>query len=874
MKNNAQHRPLKILRFLLQSLSLYDIHHSVLGDFEETFQNLAKTKNPWHAHLWYAAQVIRTLVEYIRLLVSTGFGLLLNYIRITLRNFKRNKFYSSINITGLAIGLAAVVLVFMYARFELSYDRFHPDADRIYRIVRSDFTGVPYILGERLKLESPVIEHTVRIKDITIWGTLVLETEEKQVLEDKLFMADPEFFQVFGLKFLSGDAESALGSPESLVLTESTARKYFGESDPLGKTVIIKEVPFHVTAVISDLPANMHLHFNALISTAAEKPLEPRSDDQTSWTSSNYKTYLQLSPDLNLTSLESVMNRIFSQEYEEAPALALQKLTDIHLYSHLRSEFEANGSIDNIRFAAAIACIILLVAVINFINLATAHSLHRSQEVGLRKVLGAQRSQLVRQFVGESLIYVFLSAFLGLGIAYSLLPYFQRLTGAQLGWEYIPRGMFALFVFAVILIVGLVAGSYPAFFVSRFQPVKALKGEKQTTAKRFPLRNIFVGVQFAVTIIFLCAAIFVWAQMRYMKERQLGNVKERIVTIELPRQERHHHQTIKRELLAVPGVIDATSCNFLPSTNDQRIGSTWEGRIDSEDIDLGKIAVDIDFIPTFNIEVVAGEPFTHLHPVGATYIVNETAARIIGDGDIEQAVGKNLTMHTWSSQTGRIIGVVRDFHYRSLHQTIEPMVLFLDGSRTITRPSTGIPYNLEPFRYVSARVDMASIGGILERIQEISLEFIPYSPEPWFFFDRDFDRLYAAEQRIFRFMFTLALTAVFLAAMGLLGLSIYAVENRRKEIGIRRVMGASTASILVLFFKDFLLIHLGAMLIAFPVIAYVIHNWLQNFAYRISLSPLIFFMGGLSTAILFFFTSSFNVYRNAAANPAESLRNE
>lgn len=874
MKQSLQHRPLKILRFFVQRMSLYDLNHSVLGDFEETFQDLAKKNSLFRAHLWYTAQVMCTLVDYLRLLISTGLGLLLNYIKLTFRSFKRNTFYTAINITGLSIGLAAVILVFMYSRFELSFDRFHPDSDRIFRIARPDFTGVPYILGERLELESPGIENIVRIKDITIWGALVLETEEKRVLEDRLFMSDPEIFQVFGLEFLAGDADSALNSPETLVLTESTSRKYFGNSDPLGRTVTIKDVPFHVTAVISDLPANMHFHFNALVSAAAEKALEPRSDDQGSWSASNYKTYLKLSPDLDPAPLESTMNRIFRQEYEDAPILGLQRVTDIHLNSHLRGEFEANGSIDNIRFAAAIAFIILLVAVLNFINLASAHSLHRSHEVGLRKVLGANRSQLIRQFVGESLIYVCSSSLLGLGTAYSFLPSLQHLTGAQLGWEHIPWVRFVVFLFTVVVLVGVFAGSYPAFFVSRFQPVKALRGEKQTSSKKIPLRNIFVGFQFAVTIIFLCTAVFVWAQMRYMKARQLGNVEERIVTIELPRQERHHHQTIKRELLSIPGVIDATSCNFLPSTNDQRIGSTWEGRIDSEEIYLGKVAVDIDFIPTFNIEVVAGEPFTQRHPVGATYMVNETAARIIGEGVIEQAVGKNLTMSTWSSQTGHIIGVVRDFHYRSLHQKIEPMVLFLDGSRTVIRPSTGIPYKLEPFRYVSARVDMTRIKGVLERIQEVSLKFIPYAPEPWFFFDRDFDRLYAAEQRVFRFMFILALIAVILAAMGLLGLSLYAVENRRKEIGIRRVLGASTASILVLFFKDFFFIHLGSMVIAFPIIAYAVHDWLQNFAYRISPSPIIFLLGGISTAALFFFTSSLNVYRNAAANPSESLRNE
>lgn len=874
MKHKKPPRPPRLLHFFLKHLTLYDAHHSILGDFEESFRMITRNRGILRAQLWYTAQVLQSLVAYFKLLAAAGFGLFFNYLKLTLRNLRRHQLYTAINICGLSVGLAAVILIFLYMRFETSYDCYHLDADHIYRIVDQEYTAIPYILGDMLQDQSPEIKDMVRIKELTIWGPLLLNIEEKQVLEDRLFMVEPSIVQIFSYQFIHGDPKSALGHPSALVLTESSAQRYFGHSNPLGKTVNINNVPFQVTAVLADIAANSHFHFNALVSTASQKAINPDSDDQISWSSSNYKTYVKLIPKSNLEQVAARANTIFSKNREESPILRMQPLKDIHLYSHLRSEFEANGDINNVRFAAAIGLLILMVAVLNFMNLASAHSLNRSREVGLRKVLGAQRSQLVRQFLGEAGIFIFISSILGLGIAHGLLPYFRLLTGTELSWGYVPWHTLALFFLIVIILVGTVAGSYPAFFASRFQPIKALRGDKLTVSHRFSLRNLFVGIQFAITLIFVCAALIIWSQLQYIKNRQLGIENERIIYIELPRAARHHHQAIKTELLSLSGVIAATASDFLPSTNSQNIGSTWEGRIETEDVYLGKVSVDPDFISTFGIEVVAGKAFIPDNQPGSTYIVNETAAQLIGDGIIEQAVGKILDMGTWSSRPDRIIGVVKDFHFRSLHRAIEPLVLFLDASRIIVRPGAKQTYKLEPFRYVSARFKIENLDNITTHVQNICQKFIPYAAESWSFFDQDFDRLYAAEKRTAHFMVTLALTAVILAAMGLLGLSIYAVENRRKEIGIRRVMGASTTTILFLFFKDFFRIHLGSMIFAFPIIAYAMHNWLQNFAYRISLAPWIFILSAVFTAVLFFVTSSLNVYKNATANPAVCLRHE
>jgi putative ABC transport system permease protein len=872
-RRKAKHPP-RLFSFILKHMSLYDAHHSRLGDFEESFRLIAETKGITPARLWYAGQVTRSMPEYLRLLLSTGFGLLYNYVKLALRNLGKHRMYAAINIAGLAVGLATAILIFLFVRFETSFDRYHPDSDRVFRVVDQEYTAIPFILGDRLVEQSPEIEAMVRLKEITTWGTVVVEAEGKPFLENKILMAEPSLFRILSYKFLSGGPDSALSHPGALVLTESSAIRYFGHSGPLGKTLEIRGIPFQVGAVIADIASNTHFRFNVLISAAAETRLDPRSDDQRSWSSSNYKTYLKVIPQADTQGLEKRLNDMYAQGRREPHVLHLQPLTGIHLHSHLRSEFEANGDFRNVRFAAAIGLTILLVAVLNFMNLASAHSLHRGREVGLRKVLGAQRKQLIRQFLGEALVFVLLASCLALAIAYGSLPYFRKLTGSDLGWVYVSWPALAGFLISLVLVVGVAAGSYPAFFASGFQPAKALRGDKLTGSHRVPLRNLLVGVQFIITLVFVCAALIIWMQMRYVKNRQMGMVEERIVYIELPIQARHHHLAIKTELTAHPGVVAAAASDFLPSTNSQNIGSTWEGRIGSEDVYLAKVAVDIDFMSTFGIEMLTGEPFSAQHRPGSSYIVNATAARLIGGGEAEAAVGKILTMGTWTSRPGRIVGVVRDFHFRSLHRVIEPLVLFLDASRTVTRPSSGVPYRVEPFRYVSARVRTEDLPEVLDHVRALCRKFIPYAPDSWSFFDRDYARLYAKEQRVSRFMITLAFTAVLLASMGLLGLSIYAVEKRRKEIGIRRVMGASTSAILFLFFKDFFRIHLVAMLIAFPAIAFAMQSWLENFAYRIALAPWIFVLSGLITALLFFVTSSLNVYRSAEANPAEVLRSE
>lgn len=865
---NKASQPPGWARWLISRLSLYEGHHSALCDFEETFRQIVSRKNIHSARLWYSVQALRSFSSYLRLVFATGFDLLLNYIKVALRSLRRHKLYTAINISGLTIGLTAVFLIVLYVSHELSFDRHFEHAQRIYRIVLDDFVGTPYILGETLKDQVPGMEDIVRLKHLTDDGPIMLTARGRKFMEKSLYMADSSFFKVFAFNFLYGNPETALLAPNSIVLTESTARRYFGKDDPLGETLLYgDDLSIQVTAVVADPPSTSHFHFNALIPATLYARFAG-GGEQTSWTSFNYLTYLLLyakaSPDEILGKATALVN----SHQKKARVLQMQRLLDIHLHSHLRGELEENGNMSYLSIYTAVGIIILVLACINFMNLGSAHSFNRSGEVGIRKVLGAQRAQIVRQFIGEAVLVAFLSAALAVILAQIVLPFFRQLSGRQLTWGSAPWAVLIPLLFIVIIITGIAAGSYPAFFASSFQPARTLQGAPKIRSQRFPLRNLLVGFQFVISILFIGCTLFMFNQMHYLKTRKLGIDQSQIITIRLPDEALGESDAIKAELLRHSAILKATGSSFLPSVTQNRIGSTWEGKMGTEDVNLWRITVDEDFISTFGIEVVAGEEFQAKHTPGSTYIVNQAAAKLIGG----QVVGRTLSMSSGVSRPGKIIGVVRDFNFRSLHHAIEPMVLFLDAIRTLE--FRGEQYKRTPFRYISVKVAGNELESGIRHVRDVCKDFIPYDPGCWSFFDEEFGSMYRTEQKTAGVMFALSLIAVALAGMGLLGLSIYAVERRRKEIGIRRVLGASVPSVLFLFFRDFLYIHAAAMVVAFPLVYWVMSRWLANFAYRIAIGPWVFVLTALLTAALFVLTGSSSVVKAAAAHPVESLRYE
>jgi len=861
-------RPPFWARWLLSRLSLYEGHHSALGDFEETYRRIVEQNGIFRARLWYSAQAIRSYSSYLRLVFVSGLDLLANYIKVTIRSLRRHKIYSTINISGLAVGLAAVFLIVLYISHELSFDRHHQNARRIHRIVLEDFVGTPYILGDRLKDEVPGIEDIVRLKHVSDDGPILLEARSRKFMEKALYMADASLFKIFSFHFLHGDPATALLDPHSVVLTESTARRYFGREDALGEILICGDkLSLQVTAVITDLPFASHFHFNAVIPATLYTQFAGE-DEQTSWTSFNYLTYLLLSSQAAPDSILEKATAIVNSHQKKPRVLRMQHLLDIHLHSRLRGELQENGDISYLSIYTAVGIIILLLACINFMNLGSAHSINRSSEVGMRKVLGAQRAQIVRQFIGEAVIIALMSAVLAVILAQLALPFFKQLSERELSWGSAPWGLLVPGLFAIIFLTGVVSGSYPAFVASSFQPARTLQGPQKVRSQRISLRNFLVGFQFVISILFIGCTLFVFNQMHYLSTRKLGIDQERIINIQLPDEALGESSAIKAELLRHSAILRATGSSFLPSVTQNRIGSTWEGKMTEEDVNLWRITVDEDFISTFGIEVVEGEGFQAKHTPGSTYIVNQAAAKLIGP----QAVGTTLSMSSGVSRPGKIVGVVRDFNFRSLHHAIEPMVLFLDANRAME--FSGRTYHRTPFRYISAKVTGNDLKGGIEHVRNVCRKFIPYAPQSWFFFDEEFGRMYQSEQKTAGLMLALSVIAVALASMGLLGLSIYAAEKRRKEMGIRRVLGAPVSSVLFLFFRDFLLIHGVAVLVGFPIIYWAVNRWLAGFAYRIAIGPWIFVLTAVLTAGLFFIIGSGSVIKTVTADPVESLRYE
>lgn len=855
-------------RFLVSRLSLYEGHHSALGDFEETFQQVVSQKSIHSARLWYSVQTLRSISSYLRLVFATGVDLLANYIKVALRSLRRHKLYTAINISGLAIGLTAVFLIVFYISHELSFDRYHEHAQRIHRIVLDDYVGTPYILGDMLKEQVPGIEEIVRLKHLTDDGPIMLKARGRKFMEKDIYLADASLFKVFSFKFLYGNPETALIDLNSVVLTESTARRYFGRDDPLGEIILHgDDLSLQVTAVIADLPSTSHFHFNAVILPNLYTH-SYGGDELTSWTSFNYITYLLLYPEASPDEILGKATEFVNSHQKRPRVFYMQRLLDIHLNSHLRGELEENGDMSYVSIYTAVGLIILLLACINFMNLGSAHSFNRSGEVGIRKVLGAQRTQIVRQFIGEAVLIALLSAVFAIILAQLVLPFFRHLSGRELTWESAPWAVLVLVLFILIILTGMGAGSYPAFFASSFQPARTLQGVPKIRSQRFPLRNLMVGFQFVISILFVGCTLFMFNQMHYLKTRKLGIDQSRIITIRLPDEGLGDFAAIKTELLRHSAILMATGSTFLPSGTPSRHASNWEGKMETANIYFSRISVDEDFISTFGMELVEGEEFQAKHTPGSTYIVNQTAAKLIGG----QVVGKTLSIASGMARPGKIIGVVRDFNFRSLHHAIEPMVLFLDSIRTFE--FRGEQYKWTPFRYVSVKVDGYDLRGGIKHVRDVCRTFFPYDPGCWSFFEEEFGRMYRSEQKTAGVMVALSLIAVALAGMGLLGMSIYAVERRRKEIGIRRVLGASVPSVFFLFFRDFLYIHAAAMVFAFPLIYWAMDRWLANFAYRIDIGPWGFVLTAVLTAILFVLTGSSSIIKAAAAHPVESLRYE
>lgn len=798
---------------------------------------------------------------------ATGGQVFKNYFKSALRNLARYKIYSVINLAGFSIGLACCLIIALFVRYELSFDRFHPNADRLFRVVGDSINPyeifnrarTPNPLGPKLTSEFPEVEMTARLARMS---NVLIEAEDRQFYEDRFFLADQSIFELFRFDFLEGAPVSSFPAPNSVVITESTARKYFGSGDPLNKFIRFdNRIDFQVSGIVRDNPTNMHFNVDFIAAIQSAKEVWQSPDWATRWETSSFHTYLLLQEGINPEDLESKFPAFVNSYIQESLdddedyKLSLQPVTSIHLHSHLSGEIEANSNVQYVYIFAATALIILFIACGNYVNLSTARAATRSKEIGMRKVAGASRGQVIRQFVTESILHSSAALILAWLIVELCLPQFNRLTDLSLRLGIVDDPVFFAIVLISTALVGIASGYYPALFISSFSPAQAVKGTlKGGIPSRVYLRKALIVFQFSASIILLIAFSIVNDQLYFIKNKDLGYNKEEIIVIPLKGQEiRRNAGVIKSSFLQNPAVRGATLSSELPDRVVWNSTGTWEGAQDRK-LQTYHIMVDPDFIDLFEIELVDGRTFLkESSDSEGAYILNEAALKAMG---WEEAIGKKFTL--WGREA-EVIGVVRDFHFESLHQKVEPLAFHI-------RPQW--------FARLSIKISSENIQETISGLKNQWQAMVPDRPFDYYFFDERFDQMYRAEEKLEVLVSFFAVLAIIVACLGLFGLTTFSAEQRTKEIGIRRVLGACVSNVTALLSKDFIRLILLANVIAWPLAWYSMTEWLQNFAYNIGIDFILFaFCGGLALLIALF-TVCTQAIRAAIANPVNSLRYE
>lgn len=810
-----------------------------------------------------------------------------NYFKIAWRNLIKSKGYSSINIFGLAIGLASCLLISLYVLDELSYDHYNVNADRIYRI-NSDISmggGSMHIaqtsdmMGELLKKDYPEVEEYTRIYSNE--GPKLIKKNNEFINETRIAYVDSTFFKVFTLPAIFGNTDKALNEPNSVVITKSTAEKYFGTSNPLGKTVEIKNgnsvIPFKVNAVIEDIPHNSHFNFNFMLS------MKNANYQWGQLISHNFNTYLLLKQGTDYKVFEKNFETykakyVFPEaqkfidmknvEVWEASGNKLDytliPLKKIHLYSDYSPELSPSGNIKYIYIFSSVAAFILLLACINFMNLSTARSAHRAKEVGIRKVLGTERKTLVLQFLAESTLTACIALIIALALTFLVMPVFNTETGKSLTVASLFNMNLLPILFLLPFLVGLLAGSYPAFFLSRFKPITVLKGHVNSGFKKSSLRNGLVIFQFATSVILISATIIVYKQLHYIQTTELGYNKDQVLIIDDTYALGNKIEAFKNEVLGMNGVSSGTISSFLPVSKSSRTGQTYskEAVLDvNSGIQLQSWKVDYDYLKTMGMDIVKGRGFSKDHATDSTaVIITETTARLFGfDDPINKTIyAPSETDYFDAMVPLNIIGVVKDFHYESLVQDIGPLCLRLGSSRGT----------------VSFKISAVNTNSLLSQIENTWKSMAVELPFSYRFLDDSFNEMYQNEKRTGSLAITFALLAIIIACLGLFGLVTYMAEQRTKEIGIRKVLGASITHVVAMISKDFLVLVAISCVIAFPIAWYAMNHWLMDYSYRIEIEWWIFLASGLAAFVIALLTVSFQAIKTATSNPIKSLRTE
>jgi len=799
--------------------------------------------------------------------------MLKNYFIVALRNILRQKGYSFINIAGLVIGLTCCIFLFIWVNDELSYDRFNTNSDRIYRILVeiprpnaanriSSFTAPMVPVG--LKENYPGIEEFLRFKILgNVKPNILLSYGDKIFNEPRFAFGDGSLFRMFSFKFLKGNPRNALPNPNSIVITEKLAKKYFGNEDPMGKLLIAEnKYPYTVTGVIEDIPGNSHIKFNSVIPfenietyfTYYGKFLESYGLHQ-------FNNYIMVSKNTQLQDLRNKAAALLTEKNKNFPyKLLLQPLNDIHLHSKDIGDSEKRGDITDVTIFSITGLFILLIACINFINLTTAQAAKRSKEIGMRKVIGATRQNLIRQFFAETIVYSLTALFIAIVLVIILMPYFNDLTGKHLSLGTIFCFSTVSGILGIALLTGVLSGIYPALYLSAAKPVRILKGLNGSEKGRSVFRKIMVTAQFFIAVSLIICTIIIFRQYVYIQNRDLGFDKENFLYFSLYGQLKGKYEIAQNEFTKNPNIISSCASSSIMSQGSYATDNlNWEGRDWNviKNLQMSFVSVSKEFIETFNLKMAKGSSFAKNPPQkeNEEVIINETAAKLIG---IEPIVGLGAII-PGGPRNGKIIGVVKDYNFSKLQNKINPLVI-----------------SIEPpvFRYLLVKIKPENMNETISYIKNVCKMIEPGFPFEFHFMDEAFDNLYIKEKQMRNILEIFTFIAIFVSCLGLVGLSSYTAKNRTREIGVRKVLGASIPNILKLLSTEYIVLISIANLLAWPVSYYLMNNWLRDFAYRTEITPFIFLVTGLISIIFSLLAVGWHTFKAAAANPINSLRSE
>lgn len=804
-----------------------------------------------------------------------------NYLKVAIRSLWKNKGFSAINIIGLAVGLATCLLITLYVIDELSFDQYNKKADRIFRVdpdihfgtTQYDLAVASDLLALTLLKEYPQVEATVRFRN---YGGLRVKKGNENLLEPRVLYADASLFEVFTLPMIAGNPATALKEPNTVVITESTAKKYFNSTDVVGQSLVINDTShFTVMGVIRDIPVQSHFSVDLIVSLSTSDEI-----NKNTWLSNNFNTYALLRPGTDPAAFEKniqgIVTRHIGPEIKTALKTSLEDfgkqgnhfrfrtipLLKIHLHSSKTAELAPNSSIEYVYIFSAVAIFILLIACVNFMNLSTARSANRAREVGVRKVLGSLRSQLILQFLAESMLVSLIALLLALFLTWATLPWFNQLSGKTISIGFISFSRLLPVLLAIVFLAGLLAGSYPAFFLSAYQPIQVLKGKLAGGFKTGWLRNSLVVFQFGIAIFLIIGTVVIFNQLKYIQQKNLGFDRSQVLVVQngyaLGKQAKAFEDAVKQ----LPAVEAATITGYLP-TSDYRNDNTFfkESTLDQQSaLALQVWSVDDQYVPTLGMQMTAGRNFSKQFGTDSTAVIlNEAAVKIFGLSD-----PINKQIYTFADNTGKnlkaytVIGVVKNFNFNSLRQEVSPLGLFLQAEQGS----------------LAFRVNTTDMGGLVSRIEQTWKTMAPGQPFSYSFMNEDFDRIYRAEERTGSISLAFSILAICIACLGLFGLAAYAAEQRTKEIGIRKVLGATVGNIVGMLSKDFLKLVIISALVAFPFAWWAMNNWLQSYAYRIRIGWWVFAITGGVAVIIAVLTVSFQAIRAALANPVKSLHTE